>query len=89
MAVGRAAGDPPFQAKRLVLTGSVEGDFNVTTTMVNNVCDPTKSYLLRYPTSTLTAVLPEPAHPHVLDTTSPLYTEILQWITAAKTANGC
>jgi hypothetical protein len=89
VAVGRAAGDPPFQAKRLVLTGSVEGDFNVTATMVNNVCDPTKSYLLRYPTSTLTAVPPEPAHPHVLDTTSPLYTEILQWITAAKTANGC
>ncbi|MEK7412147.1 MAG: hypothetical protein AAB263_02385, partial [Planctomycetota bacterium] len=92
VAVGRGPNDPPFQAKRLVLTGSVEGDFNVTSTMVNNVCDPTKSYLLRYPTSTLTAVPPEPAHPHILDNTSPispLYTEILQWITAAKTANGC
>jgi hypothetical protein len=89
VAVGRGPNDPPFQAKRLVLTGGVEGDFNVTTTMVNNVCDPTKSYLLRYPTSTPTAVPPEPVHPHVLDATSPLYIEILQWISAAKTANGC
>ncbi len=91
VAVGRSPSDPPFQAKRLVLTGSVEGDFNVTSTMVNNVCDPTKSYLLRYPTSTSnqSAVPPEPVHPHALDTTSQLYIEILQWITAAKTANGC
>jgi len=91
VAVGRAAGDPPFQAKRLVLTGSVEGDFNVTASMVNNVCNPPMSYLLRYPTSTgdQSAVPPEPAHPHVLDTTSPLYTEIVQWITAAQAANGC
>jgi hypothetical protein len=91
VAVGRAAGDPPFQAKRLVLTGSVEGDFNVTASMVNNVCDPAMSYLLRYPTSTgnQTAVPPEPLHPHILDSTSPLYTEILQWITAAQAANGC
>ena len=91
VAVGRAAGDPPFQAKRLVLTGSVEGDFNVTAGMVNNVCNPPMSYLLRYPTSNSdqTAVPPEPIHPHVLDTTSPLYTEIVQWITAAQAANGC
>jgi len=91
VAVGRAQNDPPFQAKRLVLTGSVEGDFNVTMGMVNNVCNPTLSYLLRYPTSTgnQTAVPPEPLHPHILDSTSPLYTEILQWITAAQAANGC
>jgi mono/diheme cytochrome c family protein len=91
VAVGRAAGDPPFQAKRLVLTGSVEGDFNVTASMVNNVCNPAMSYLLRYPTSTgnQSAVPPEPMHPHVLDSTSPLYTEIMQWITAAQAANGC
>ncbi len=91
VAVGRAAGDPPFQAKRLVLTGSVEGDFNVTTGMVNNVCNPAMSYLLRYPTSTgnQSAVPPEPLHPHVLDSTSPLYTAIVQWITAAQAANGC
>jgi len=91
VAVGRAANDPPFQAKRLVLTGSVEGDFNVTASMVNNVCNPAMSYLLRYPTSTgnQSAVPPEPTHPHVLNTTDPLYTEIVQWITAAQAANGC
>jgi mono/diheme cytochrome c family protein len=89
VAVGRAAGDPPFQAKRLVLTGNVEGDFNVTSTMVNNVCNAAASYLLRYPTSTTTAVAPEPVHPHILETTSPLYIEIMNWINLAKTANGC
>ena len=91
VAVGRGASDPPFQAKRLVLTGSVTGDFNVTISMVNNVCNPSMSYLLSYPSSTgnQNAVPPEPTHPHVLDTTSPLYTAILQWITAAQAANGC
>lgn len=91
VAFGRAANDPPFQAKRLVLTGSVEGDFNVTVSMVNNVCNPAMSYLLRYPTSTgnQSAVPPEPVHPHILDTTSPLYVEIMNWIAAAQAANGC
>ena len=91
VATGRSPDDPPFQAKRLVLTGSVEPDFNVTLGMVNNVCDPAMSYLLRYPTSTgnQSAVPPEPAHPNVLDNTSPLYTAILQWITAAQAANRC
>ncbi|HYA37812.1 MAG TPA: hypothetical protein VEI74_06030, partial [Candidatus Methylomirabilis sp.] len=91
VAVGRGASDPPFQAKRLVLTGSVAGDFNVTISMVNNVCNPSMSYLLRYPSSTgnQNAVPPEPTHPHVLDTTSQLYTAIVQWITAAQAANGC
>ncbi|MDH5511841.1 MAG: hypothetical protein OEY27_01365 [Gammaproteobacteria bacterium] len=91
VATGRSPDDPPFQAKRLVLTGSVEADFNVTLTMVNNVCNPAMSYLLRYPASNSdqTAVPPEPVHPHVLDTTSPLYTAISQWITAAQAANGC
>ncbi|MBI3545916.1 MAG: PD40 domain-containing protein [Gammaproteobacteria bacterium] len=89
VAVGRAAGDPPFQAKRLVLTGNAEGDFNVTSTMVNNICDPTQSYLLRYPSSSPAAVAPQPVHPHILDTSSSLYVAILQWITDAQAANGC
>lgn len=91
VATGRLPGDPPFQAKRLVLTGSVGPDFNVTVGMVNNVCTPAMSYLLRYPVSTgdQTAVPPEPVHPQVLVTTSPLYTAILQWISAAQAANGC
>lgn len=91
VATGRSPDDPPFQAKRLVLTGSAEPDFNVTLGMVNNVCNPAMSYLLRYPTSTgnQNTVPPEPAHPNVLTNASPLYTAILQWITAAQAANGC
>jgi len=96
VAVGRAAGDPPFQAKRLVLTGSAEGDFNVTAGMVNNVCDPAMSYLLRYPTSTgnQNATPPEPVHPQIFDAAAiadpnSLYSAIVQWITAAQAANGC
>ncbi len=91
VAVGRAAGDPPFQAKLLVLTGSTEGDFNVAAGMVNNVCNPSMSSLLRYPNSNgnQLAVPPEPIHPRVLDTTDPLYVEIVNWITAAQAGNGC
>lgn len=96
VALGRGPNDPPFQAKRLVLTGNVEGDFNVTSTMVNDVCDPTMSYLLRYPASTgnQSAVPPEPVHPQIFDAAAiadpnSLYNVILQWITAARTANGC
>jgi len=91
VAIGRGPNDPPFQAKRLVLTGEAIGDFNVTVGMINNVCHPELSYLLRYPTSTgnQSAVPPEPTHPHILDTTSSLYVAIMSWIAAAQAANGC
>jgi hypothetical protein len=86
VAVGRTPNDPPFQAKRLVLTGS-DGDFSVTASMVTNVCNPTASYLLRYPTSSLTG---NPVHPHIFDVGTPTYNAIESWITAAQSpANGC
>jgi hypothetical protein len=85
VAVGRTASDPPFQAKRLVLTGS-EGDYNVTASMVTNVCDAATSYLLTYPTSTLGGT---PNHPHVFDAGSATYQAIFDWIDAASAANGC
>ncbi len=85
VASGRGPNDPPFQAKRLVLTGS-EGDFSVTASMVTNVCTPGSSYLLQYPTSTLTST---PVHAHIFDVGSPTYTTIEGWITAARAANGC
>jgi len=53
-----------FSPNRLVLTGSVEGDFNVSVSMVNNVCDPASSYLLLYPSSDS---LSTPMHPSVDD----------------------
>ena len=53
-----------FRANRLVLTGSPEGDLNVTVSMVNDVCDPASSYLLTYPTSDELAIT---AHPKIDD----------------------
>jgi hypothetical protein len=87
VAVGRTVNDPPFQAKRLVLTGS-EGDFNVTASMVTNVCSPATSYLLTYPTSTLGGT---PNHPHIFDAdmANAGYAAIFNWIDAARAANGC
>jgi hypothetical protein len=43
--------NPTFAPSRFVLTGSIEGDFNVSVSMVNNICDPASSYLLLYPVS--------------------------------------
>jgi hypothetical protein len=57
--------NPDFRPSRLVLTGSTEGDFNVSVSLVNNVCDPSRSYLLAYPTSDELALT---AHPRVDDT---------------------
>ena len=76
---------PTFQNNRFVLTGGGEGDFNVTLSMVRDVCTPQTSYLLAKPSaiphpSTLvqphpvTAVLPNPSND---------YNKIYNWIGAA------
>ena len=51
-----------FSPNRFVLTGNIEGDFNVSLSMVNDVCDPAASYLLLYPTGD--------------ETTTPMHTRI-------------
>jgi hypothetical protein len=60
-------GGTSFANNRYVLTGSVEGDFNATLSMVNDTCTPANSYLLNRPstvphpstaTTQTTAVLP-------------------------------
>jgi hypothetical protein len=56
--------NPGFLPSRFVLTGSVEGDFNVTLTMINDVCEPAQSALLLRPVSDETAM---PPHPRVDD----------------------
>jgi len=53
-----------FESSRFILTGSPEGDFNVTTTMVNDVCHPEVSYLLARPSSDESA---NPPHPRAVD----------------------
>lgn len=79
---------PTFSGQRYVLTGQAEGDFNVTLTMVNNVCDAANTPLLRRPTSTGT----NPVHPQVgtpagpvLTATEADYTTIFNWINAGCT----
>ncbi|TDU32014.1 hypothetical protein DFR24_1402 [Panacagrimonas perspica] len=83
--VGNGGGDPgSFERNQFVLTGDTEGDYNVTLTMVNNVCNPPANPLLMRPTSNDLG-----AHPHPQIGTpprpvmSPLeadYTTIRDWI---------
>ncbi|MGB5623973.1 MAG: hypothetical protein WBN65_15905 [Gammaproteobacteria bacterium] len=89
-----------FSPNRLVLTGNVEGDFNVSLSMVNDVCDPAASYLLLYPSGDETTT---PMHPRIDDTavaddpqdptlddrpvllpTDPAYLAIFNWIAAGN-----
>jgi hypothetical protein len=69
---------------RFVLTGSPEGDFNVTLTMVNDTCNPAKNQLLMRPST-----VPHPAGDltqvtALLPMGSAGYTAISSWI-----ASGC
>jgi hypothetical protein len=76
--------NPGFQPNRFVLTGNVEGDFNVTASMVNNTVNPALSDLLRYPTSTDPALHPQLVTPPgpVLTSPSTNYSAIYNWIDA-------
>jgi hypothetical protein len=76
-----------FQPNRFVLTGNVEGDLNVTMSMVNDTASPAQSDLLRYPSSN--GVSPAPAHPQIgtppgpaLPSGSANYQAIYNWIDA-------
>jgi hypothetical protein len=67
---------------RFVLTGSEEGDFNVTLTLVNNTCTPADNALLKQPNT-----LPHPMGntqqtAALLPLGSPGYTAITNWISA-------
>jgi hypothetical protein len=69
-----------FRQNRFVLTGAAEGDFNVTLTMISNVCTPATNYLLSRPST-----VPHPAGasasaPAVLPVGSANYKTIAAWI---------
>jgi hypothetical protein len=71
-----------FRQNRYVLTGDVEGDLNVTLTMISNVCKPAESFLLKRPST-----IPHPAGAAsqaqaVLPVGSANYNTILAWIQA-------
>jgi hypothetical protein len=57
---GAAQATLTIQRNRFVLTGSPEGDFNVTVSLVSNTCDAPNNALLRRPSNTPASV---PAHP--------------------------
>jgi len=78
-----------FQGNRFVLTGSAEGDFGVTLSMISDTCNPATNYLLLrpstvpHPSGALNAPAPLPAG-------SANYNAISSWIAAgcsAQTAN--
>jgi hypothetical protein len=79
-----------FQGNRFVLTGSPEGDFNVTLSMISDTCNPASNYLLSRPSTAphpsgaaSSAAAPLPAN-------SANYTAISNWVAAGcstQTAN--
>lgn len=82
---------PGFVGNRYVLTDNAEGDFNVTLTMLNDVCNPDNSYLLSRPLSN--ALAPNPVHGLVNGLpvfanpgSDPDYQAIYSWIAAAGTS---
>ena len=73
-----------FRQNRFVLTGSAEGDFGVTLSMISNACNAPSNYLLSRPST-----VPHPAGATgqttaVLPVGSAAYTTIANWI-----ATGC
>ncbi|MFG6489237.1 hypothetical protein ACG04R_21315 [Roseateles sp. BYS78W] len=73
-----------FRQNRFVLTGAAEGDFNVTLTMISNVCAPSSNYLLSRPSTVPHPAAASASAPAVLPVGSANYNVIANWI-----AGGC
>lgn len=80
-----------FSGRKFVLTGSVEGDFNITRSLVNDICNPQNSQLLILPTIIQEGVLAHPAvdGAPVLSSNENDYQTILAWIEDAAALNNC
>jgi len=78
---GTPAPGTSFQGNRFVLTGSPEGDYNVTLSMISDTCNPASNYLLLRPS---TAPHPSGGTAPVLPVGSQNYNTIRDWI-----ASGC
>lgn len=70
-----------FRGNRYVLTGSPEGDFNVTLSMISDACNPPSNYLLSRPS---TSPHPSGGSAAVLPVGGAAYNTIRNWI-----ASGC
>jgi hypothetical protein len=71
-----------FRENRFVLTGSAEGDYNVTLTMISDTCNVAQNYLMKRPST-----VPHPAGAAgqtsaVLPVGSANYNKIASWITS-------
>ena len=69
-----------FRNNRFVLTGDPDGDYNVTLTMISNVCQPEKSYLLSKPSTVPHPLGATGQTAAVLPAGSTNYTTIFNWI---------
>lgn len=76
-----AAPGTSFAGNRFVLTGSVEGDYGVTLSMISDTCNPASNYLLMRPS---TNPHPSGGTSAVLPVGSAAYNAISSWI-----ASGC
>jgi hypothetical protein len=79
-----AAAGSNFRQNRFVLTGAPEGDFNVTLSMISNVCAPPSNYLLSRPSTVPHPAAASASAPAVLPADSANYKAIAAWI-----AGGC
>ncbi|MEO8154851.1 MAG: hypothetical protein ABI605_17435 [Rhizobacter sp.] len=69
-----------FRKNRFVLTGAAEGDFNVTLTMISNVCAPDSNYLLSRPSTVPHPAAAAASAPAKLPMGSADYNTIKNWI---------
>jgi hypothetical protein len=69
-----------FRDNRFVLTGDPDGDYNVTLTMITNVCDVPNNYLLKKPSTIPHPVGAVGATTAVLPVGSANYNTIANWI---------
>jgi hypothetical protein len=75
-----------FQGNRFVLTGSPEGDLNVTLTMVSDTCTPAANYLLARPSTAPHPAGAAASAPAPLPVGSANYNAISNWIQAGCSA---
>ena len=72
---------------RFILTGQVDGDYNMALTMINDTSQPDENYLLLRPSSLPSSPLPHPVldssatNVPILQTIDPNYVIIRNWIT--------
>ncbi len=76
------ANGTPFRENRYVLTGSTEGDFNATLSMITNLCNASSNALLRRPSTAPHPAGAAPGQAAVLPVGSSGYNTIQSWITS-------